>query len=454
MYEFTLYLSLIVFVCVNVHYARSGLLSLFHPFSYYSAMHGVVFVLRPLIGQYRHYDKIYGIYKFMPSLTEKMTVITAANLGLLAFYAACVTVGNTPMVFKIDGSRAVEKRSVRRVLPIMLVVCGTLGLYSLLHNLGTAIDDSSTMVTTAQGIRINTTSNGYLTDAMLMLVSVTALVAWYYRFRWYALLPLVAFFVIKASTGGRGPFVVAVVVAGLLYCYDRRIRLPGGKALALVAVVGLVFSAIGADRGYALREALGFENRGDRALVAEERFLEGMDFANREYFEYLVYVVPKRSGTYDYFLSNLQVFTDPIPRVWWKDKPAGPPIKMVSFFDYGTPYGFTMTVPGVGWYELGWLGVVIWCGLWGVACGWIYRRFVTGSQDAITVSMYMIFLGMLIIAFRDGAMITVLRMVMFYLGPVLFLAALRRVFDIPSLGQIQSAMLGRRGKDVALPAAG
>jgi hypothetical protein len=440
----TLYLSLAIFIALNIHFWRTGLLSMFHPFTYYSALHGLVFVIRPLIAYYGQYDKIYAVYQFLPSLGERITVIAAANLGLLVFFYFCTSVGSMPMVFKHDGSRLQERAAVRRVLPIMVAICGSVGLYSLITNITTAVDDSSTMITSAQGIRINTTGNGYLTDAMMMLVSVCALVPWFYRFRWYSLLPLAAFFVLKASTGGRGPFVIAVTVAGLLYCYDKRIKVPGLSVALGIAAVGMVFAAIGADRGYALREALGFENRGTRSLATEQRFLEGMDFANKEYFEYVVHVVPERSGTYDYFLANLQVFTGPIPRVLWKDKPIGPPITLINFFEYGTPVGFTMTVPGIGWYELGWLGVAIWCAIWGAGTGWLYRRFVTGSQDAIAVSMYIVFLGSLIIAYRDGATVSVLRMVMFYLGPVALLAGVRKAFSIPSLAQMQKRLLAMR----------
>lgn len=441
MYVMTLYLSLAIYVALNVHFWRTGLLSVFHPFTYYSALHGLVFVFRPLIAYYGEYVWIYDAYKFTPSLAEKITVVAASNLGLLVFYYFCTSVGSMPMVFKHDASRMQERAAVRKVLPIMVAICGSIGLYSLFHNLSTAVNDSGTMVVSAQGIRINTTGVGYLTDAMLMLVSVCALVPWFYRFRWYSLLPLAAFFVLKASTGGRGPFVIAVAVAGLLYCYDRRIKVPGVSVALGIAVVGIIFAAIGADRGYALREALGFENRGTRSLATERRFLEGMDFANKEYFEYVVHVVPERSGTYDYFLANLQIFTEPVPRVLWKNKPIGPPIRMVDFFKYGNPMGFTMTVPGIGWYELGWLGVAIWCGIWGAGTGWLYRRFVNGSQDAISVSLYVVFLGSLIVAYRDGATLSVLKVTVFYLGPVALLAGLRKAFSIPSLGQLQKRLL-------------
>lgn len=450
MYVAMLLLSVLVFVVVVVHYVRSGLCSVFHPFTYYAAFHGLVFVVRPILAHFRHYDRIYTVYRFMPTLTEQMTVIAASSLGLVVFYYFCTRVGNTPMLFKQDPSRAQERVIARRALFWMLAICAPIGLYSLLHNLSTVASNSSTMVISRQGIQINTTGVGYLTDAMLMLVPVCALVPWLYRFRWYALLPLVTFFVLKASTGGRGPFVIAVAVTGLFYFYDKRVKIPGARIALAVAVIGLIFSAIGEDRGYALREALGIKNVAARSVARPERLIEGMDFANMEYMQYLVHVVPTRSGTYDYFLMHLQLFTEPVPRALWKDKPIGPPIPMVRFFDYGTPFGFTMSVPGVGWLELGWVGVAFWCGLWGMATGYIYRRFVTGSQDVVAVSFYLLFLGSLIIVFRDGTLLTPVKLLSFYLFPLVILIIAKRMLKLPSLGQIQRRMMAGRQEAAAV----
>jgi hypothetical protein len=236
----------------------------------------------------------------------------------------------------------------------------------------------------ATGTIVNTTGNGYLTEAQLMLASCGALVAWVYRFRLLAVLPLLGFVVLRAGTGGRGPFVTALVTVGLLYLYERRRRMPSLRVVGLMVAVVLAFNSVGSDRGLAVRKALG--NDTASAVFSRdrnnERFLEGMDFANMEFFEYLVYTIPQRTHTYGYFLDTLQIFTEPVPRVLWRGKPVGAPFNRIFLLDYGRAVGMTRSLPGQGWYSLGWLGVFIWCGLWGYGLGWIYRRYVESDQGS------------------------------------------------------------------------
>lgn len=440
MYEVMLLVSVVVFVAVIVAYVRTGLASVFHPMTIYLACHGVIFVLRPIVVWVRDYRLIYNVYGFNPSMSDRLTVLAGTSLGLVCFAFACLRTGNIPMIFKADEARNVERRRMGRLLPLMMAVCVPLGLYSLLTAVNSVVQDNITMVSTATGYRINTTGVGYFNDAMFLLVPICGMFAWFYRFRWYAWLPLILFFPLKASTGGRSAFVIAVVATGLFYLYDRRIRWPGLKLLVGGVVLAMAFNAVGSDRGYALRQMMGFQNKTAAYSGRELRFMEGMDFANMEYFEYLVYVIPQRSKTYDYFLSNLQLLTEPVPRVLWSGKPAGPPIQLIHFYDYGTPYGMSYSVPGVGWFEAGWLGIVIWSMFWGWASGAIYRKFVSGSQSSVAVSLYMAFLPLLIVGYRDGTILTVARQAVFYMAPGLMLLLLGRLYRVPSLAAIGAAL--------------
>lgn len=458
MYLSMLCVAALIYVLTLLHYVKRGLCSVFHPFTIYAAFHGFVYVFRPFVAYYNDYTKIYRIYHFMPSVSDQVTVVVASTLGFLVFYAASTMSGRSPMLFKHDASRMMERVQLRPALNLAIVICAPLALYSLVHGLRAAGTGESTMIMTAQGYRINTSGNGYTTEAMLMLVPICALFAWLHRFRWYSVLPILTYFVLKASTGGRGPFVATAAITGLFYFYDKRIKLPGVRLMIGLALLGGVFSAIGADRGYALRQALGLNTAAETHTAdtgPKERFLEGMDFASKEYFEFVVNVVPARSGTYDYFLSNLQLLTEPIPRFLWSGKPVGPPVSLFDWWDYGNPIGISVTLPGAGWFELGWLGVVIWCGLWGWVLGRLYQKFVTGSQSTLSVAVYLVSLAMMVLAYRDGALLTVAKSSLWYMGPILVVWLARRyVFAIPSLGKIQQTMLYGAAWQRAAPAGG
>lgn len=444
MYEVMLALSVVVYLAVVAMYVRSGLVSMFHPVFIYLAFHGFVFVLRPIVVDIMGYNFIYSIYQFMPSLSDRITALIASNLGLLSFAFFSIRSGNVPMIFRDSPAQRVERNIMRRTLPAMLAVSVPLGVYSFVTGID-AVTSGVTSMVMKNGYRVNTTGSGYLTDAMLLLVPVCGLFAWYFRFRLFSFVPLVVFFLLKASSGGRGAFVIAVVSVAYFYFYDKKIRLPGARLVLLTLAVGVVFNFIGQDRGYALREAIGLKNQYENINEGGtgRGFLEGMDFASMEYVEYVVYVVPQRSGTYDYFLANLQLLTEPIPRALWPDKPVGAPIKLIDYFAYGNPMGMAVTLPGNGWFELGWIGVILWCGLWGWALGKFYRWFVSGPQDAITVSFYMVSLPVLLVGFRDGALLTVVRQGVFYVAPVVMMIGIRKALHLPTFAQIQ-ASLGHR----------
>ncbi len=451
MYEIVLFFSVFCFVGVTAAFVRSSAFSAFHPLTFYLAFHGFIFVFRPIFVYAMDYNLVYRIYQFVPSLSDKIIAILVSTFGMLVFAAVCWRAGNLPMKFKLDKVAAAERTRLAPLFCWIAALCVPIGIYSLVTVWDTAIStgsaysnvvrNSSTRIAYSEG------TNGYLLEAQLMLASCAVIFAWLFRFRIYAFLPLVLFAVYRAGIGGRGPIIAALATALLFYLYDRRRRLPSALALTMVPLVLIAFTAIGDDRGAAIRGAISndassevFGRNRDR-----ERFLEGMDFANLEYLEYVIYVVPQRSQTYGYFNTVLQVFTEPVPRALWPDKPFNAPFDRINMFDYGNPVGMTRSLPGEGWFSLGWAGVAIWCGLWGWLLGTLYRRFVEGPQSNIQVAAYMIFLSMLIVAFRDGQLVTVFRQGLFFMAPIVLWWLLARLVGVPKIGAVR-LRLARRAK--------
>jgi hypothetical protein len=444
MYEFALVLSFICFVAVTIAFVRSAAFSLFHPLTFYCTFHGFIFVFRPIVAHLSDFQYVYRAFQFTPSAADKLTVIFASNLGFLCFAAACFWTGGIAMRFKRDRISDIERERLKPVFLWIAALCIPIGVYSLqMVWLGAAThgEGYDGMVRDAgTGVFVNTKNVGYLMEAQLMLATCGVMLAWLFRFRLIATLPLLLFIVLRAGTGGRGPFVTALLTVGLLWLYEQRRRFPTVRVAALLAAVVLVFNTVGDDRGASIRRAIGQESTSEvfGPNRDSERWLEGMDFANMEYFEFLVYAVPQRSGTYSYFVGVLQLFTEPIPRVLWVDKPIGAPFQQIKLFDYGNPIGMTRSLPGEGWFSLGWFGVIVWCGTWGAGLGLIYRRYVEGAQNTIQTAAYIMFLPILIVAFRDGEIVTVFREGVFFIGPVLLWYLLARWLSIPSAAELRA----------------
>ena len=451
MYEFSLFLSVFCLIGVCFAFMRSRAFSLFHPLTFYLAFHGFVFVFRPILAWIEQFDLVYKVYQFTPSYSDKVTAILASNLGMLVFAATCWRAGNSAMVFKQDRTSLAERERLKVAFLWAAAMCIPLGVYSLLTAWNTAVDTGSAysnMIRIAKTGKVyNEGMNGYLLEAQLMLGSCAAIFAWLFRFRFYSLLPLIAFTVYRAGTGVRGAFVTAFVSAALFYLYDRKRRLPSLVLLAIVPVMLLMFTAIGDDRGASIRRMLS-DDKSSQIFGKNrsgERALEGMDFANLEYLEFVIYAVPQRSGTYGYFNNFAQIFTEPVPRALWPDKPIGAPFQRINFFDYGNPVGMTLSLPGEGWYSLGWAGVVIWCALCGWFLGALYRRFVQAQQSTIQVAIYIIFLPILIVAFRDGQLVTVLRQALFFLLPIGLWQLMARLLGVSPLPHAIPALIRQQG---------
>lgn len=456
MYDTLLLANLLLWLALAAHFFTRPNASVYHPAVYYLFFHGLIFVFRPFVAYYRDYNLIYRAYEFIPTAEDKETVLIAAMLGLVCFYFAAVQSGTAPVRFPQDRVTEAERSEMLRPYLIVAALLAPIGLVSVLANWVTRAGDSSTMaMDAATGRLINTTGNGYFDDAQLMLAPLAVMCVWLFRFRWWSFLPLIAFVILRSGTGGRWPMVMACATVALLYLYQSRRLWPDWRSLAIGAGVLTLFQTVGADRGTSIRR-LFIEDRslGERGAdaVRELRFLEGMDFANLEYFEYLVYVVPQRSGTWGYFLDNLQLLTQPIPRVIWEGKPVGPPIQLFSMFDYGYPIGMTYSLPGNGWVQLGYLGVAIWCGLFGWLYGKAYNKFQTSRHGNPAVLAYMLFLPLSLTFFRDGFLLTIVQTAAFFLIPVWLTIRVAYLSAVPLADDLRlraQRRLARRSPDVA-----
>lgn len=430
MYEFLLIAGVVLWGAVTFWYLRQPAASAFHPVTFYLLFHFVLFAVRPILARAQGFDGIYRNIGFTPSMAEKSIVLLGADLALVVFVGMAMWIGRDPLsVAPGFAARAAAPRFTPS-LWLTFALCGPLATWSLLDSLGDSFAGSTTMIFDVRsGQSVNTVGNGYLADAMLMAGPLAVLFAWAGRFRAWALLPVALFVLAKAGTGGRWPFVMALLSAGLWWMYARRLRwLPPRLWLGLVPLA-LLFTAIGADRGAAIRGMFA-PTPATATGYFDERPLESMDYGNMEFFEFLVHVVPGRTGTYDYFLNNLQILTEPVPRVLWPGKPLGAPVKRFHLYDHGRAIGMTYSLAGAGWMQAGWIGIMLWVGLFGAFYGALYRWFVRSGQDRYTVALYLILLPISLQVFRDGILLTALKTAFFPLLPVLVWRALRFV-DAP-----------------------
>jgi len=418
-YDALLVFGVLLFLGVCAYYARHPAASFYHPLTIYLAMHGIVFAVRPVLARIYDYHALYVSAQFQPSISDKITVLLASDLALIAFAATSLAIASEPLA-KATGHRGNWPREMLWA-PFLVVTAllAPIATYAAVTEWIEAANDATTMVVDkVSAVSYNTSANGWLTSSQLALVPLVAAFAWLTRFRWWSLIPFAVFFLLRAGTGGRGPIIVAAVAIIILYLIDRGRKWPEWRSALLILAAALAFNALVTDRGRAVREAFIDDQGRPGTTTVETKPFEHMDFANLEYFEFAVYAVPQRSGTYDYFLHNLQILTEPIPRVWWKDKPLGPPIAKYYLADYGRPYGFTYSVPGVGWMAWGWPGVAIQAAIFALLFGGLHRRLARTPESKIYLLVFAIMIASTVISYRDGTLLSVARITPFYVGPI------------------------------------
>ena len=431
MYDVVLVASTLAYAALLVAWLTRPFASFMHPATLYLVLHFYLFVVRPIAARIYDFDFIYRLFGFDPSVSDKITVIVGANIGLYAFVLATWSIANRPPTPHEAGETEDLRQRVARPLLLVIGVLGPLAVWSALSNWGRRAAAFDSMARSlSSGVQINLEGTGWFTDAALMLAPIAVLTVWATRFRWFGWPVFIAFCVLQAGSGTRGPLVYAIVALITLWLIERRRLWPDARTLAVLGLSVLAFSAIVFDRGNAVREAFGGPSGNHFTAAQELGPLEHMDFANMEFFEFLVFAVPQRTGSYDYFAQNLQIFTEPVPRVLWREKPVGAPVRFYDLWDYGRPIGITGSMPGQGWVSLGYPGIVIQCGLFGLMFALFYRQLLMRRHGAGARLIYVFLFANLVLCVRDGTLLTFVRTLPFYLGPVVLALLGARLFAL------------------------
>jgi hypothetical protein len=431
MYEFVISLSVIVFAVVIFFYLRHPACAFYHPATVCLGFHGLVFVFRPIVSVIYRFDAIYKAVGFYPTESERITVLLAANLNMLVFVSASLAVGKSAMTWRQGPLDFLDRK---KLLPIFLFVAIPLGLFAIYANLWQWFFEASSGDINAMdlktGARTLTATNGYFLLAGSTLGPIVVTFAFLNRFSPLSILPFVGFALLRLGTGGRVDFIVATAMMIVLYLYEKRRRWPNLRSVMLGLLAAFVFVFVVQDRGATVRQLFGVEGVNENRINSRKDLkpFEEIDYAQLEAAEYVIGVVPARTGTYDYFVANLQLLTEPIPRMWWKNKPAGAPIKFFNLYDFGKPIGMAVSMAAVGWMSLGFLGVAIWSGFFGWVYGRLYRWFAGGSQSNLSLVIYSIAYSLALIAFRDGTLIMIARLSLGYFASFVGLFAMLKVF--------------------------
>ncbi len=429
MIDLALMLQWLVLAAAVLPFAGRRDASLFHPYTLYLVFHALVFVLRPTTVHLLGFDEQWDYMRFTPTDAQFVRTLVVADVGLLAFAAGSLAAGRPPPDAANPGPSALPAPTPAQWTAFVATVAALLplalfGAYRDALIFGTlAAPGEAGMFEPAgsnQTYFQNTTA--YVVKAHNLLVPLAALTAWLARFRWWSLAPVALVVGYRVYLGSRWGMVLALGIVLLLLLHRQGLRWPPLRMALLAMPLLLGFHIVGENRDV-LRNALGVgEQRYEQRTRNWPRGLAKYDtpsFANFDFLAYVVAAVPERSHTYTYFTQHLELFTRPVPRMFWPGKPRGAPVKLVDLNRHGWFGKRTVSLVGDGWLSAGWLGVVVTCG----GVGWLlaraYRWFAVRRERLFPVALYCCYLPASVLWFRGGELVGAVRYGAWMVLPVL-----------------------------------
>jgi hypothetical protein len=381
----------------------SGQASLFHPVTWYLAFHGLVFVLRPILVHFFGFDFIWNYMRFQPSDEIFVRTLAVSSLGLVVLVVACLMTSRGHPSFSGHPAREFSLPQRRALLVVTLLLLPLIG-YSIFFTAS-----GSAQGELVGGTFINTNSVGYLNDAQFALMPLLCIWLAVTRFHWLNLLPAILYIGYRSWGGwARFTIVLFLLMVAATYCWQRQRRWMPLWSVAAAVPIFLLFNLIGHNRDVFKQWLSGEEVRTvqydpgmDRQQKLKAQF-DNPDAANFDSLAYILAVVPERTGTYTFGAQYLQIFTEPIPRLLWKGKPAGAPVAFFDLNAYGNFVGLTPSLAGDGWMSGGWFGLIVTMALVGGFLGWAHRWFWNHVENNLAALFYLTALPVLAQWYRDG----------------------------------------------------
>lgn len=428
MIELALAANVIFFAGVVLFLYWRGYINFYSGLFVYLAFHFIAFVQRPIVVYAFDLRAEFIYLTYMPTEGVFLSALLAANLGLVSFvFGYLFMLGFQPLAVRFQSVTVTEADKKALLTTFLLLL--PLILYSMYlvlttryyHDIGLFDDmrELSIRIDAETGASVFVESSAYIVFARDLALPFASIFAIVNRLRWWSFIPLVFCALMALQVGARWETVISTFVAVTIVLYYRRYSLPRLRHAAILLVILFLFILMGQNRSL-INEVLLGEFSNLTFDLGTSSLGDHPDFANFEWLTFVIGKVPDISRSYTYFTQYLGLFTQPIPRVLWPDKPIGSPIMWVNLQSYGRFIGRTTTLVGDGWMSLGYIGVMITLSGAGAGYGWLYKKFCSANISIYMFCGYFWMEGLLIQWARDGGT-RILEFAFFCVAP-LFLA--------------------------------
>ena len=344
---------------------------------------------------------------FSPDESDLIRTLAVTTVGLVSFMVVSCAVSKTRVEFDNSPPRLFSEQE-RLALILTTLLLAPVALYSIQVTAKQGGGMGELITLSAGGTLIHTQTTGYVTDAQSVIGPLIC--AWLVvtRFHRFNLIPLGIFIAYRSWCGwSRFSIVLLFLMIVVAYCWQYRKKWLPAWSLAMAVPILVLFNVLGHNREFfhaPSADRIDYEEKGVAMSRVEKarKQLDTQDFANFDYLAAVVSVVPARTGRFTYGLQYLQLFTEPIPRMLWKEKPAGAPVSLFNINSFVNFIGLTFSLVGDGWLSGGWIGVVVELGLAGLILRSVHHVFWKHINNPKVAIFYISGLAMLPQWYRDG----------------------------------------------------
>ena len=337
------YLILVVFLTFFIYfYKKLGDTLFVSPLIIFLLFHFISFVLKPLLIINFSFVNVYNYIGFQREDVNFVKTIYISIIGFISFLIGfSIFIKNKDLKKNVLLNLQFKKyksdtydRKIFILLSVFIIPIGVLSLNELYQM------HTRTSISNIYGIRVFVNTTGYYIYANIALGSLFLLFAYLRNFSLFSLIPLIIYIYFRFDFGwNRGSFIMILFALGILYFFYN---VNKKKQIFIFFIFLLaIFQFTGRSRG-----GLSFYQ------------FDSLDLSNFESLSFIIKNVPYNTGSLTYFTQYLQLFTEPIPRILWENKPIGAPIKYFNLMDYGNVTGLTNSLIGDGWMSFKYIGVI------------------------------------------------------------------------------------------------
>lgn len=403
-------LNLVLNVSFLVFYYRYFRFRMLDPVTWYLLFHFFLFALRPVFIFLFGYGANFSYIGFTPTLSDTVATFAVANLGMLAFLLGavlrpCPTFDVYASLQPTPYARQTFYISALMTLPLILFSI----YYAYAHPLveTSAYASGNLVIDPDTGKKVFASGSSYGYVLRNALPGLILALLFLHKPRWW-MFAIAGAFMAHIFFTGRGRFVIIYFILSLIIFAFQRSRVSFAKRGAVLASLGggaLLLISIGGIYRRVTR-SLGSVSWEDITLsdyLSRTPLGDSQEFGMFEYLTYLVKFFPDNGYGFSFFTQYLEIFTQPIPRALWHDKPVGSPVKLIDLNEFGNFVGLTQSLTGAGWISFGLPGTLFLCFLSGFIFTMVYRFAAKYWYRVDVRALYIVALPFSVQWYRDGA---------------------------------------------------